>query len=547
MSYAEDIRQQLYNNDTSKTIKAVIYARVSTDNTGQKDSCMNQVELAKSYIAKHKNITLLGTFVDDGISGKSDYNRPEYNKMLDLITTNNIDLLITKSLSRLHRDTQNSFFLSNILVQNNTTLLTLEDNQIHDFEDINSDILHSINFAIDAQYVKRQSISGKKVQEVRCTKKELSAKDCQSYGYNWESTTKIISINKAAADIVRWIFDEYVFRNGTPASIQKMLKTKNINKSEHTITNMLQDERYIGKFYINKQTSKLGVGNNKTKRIKLPKDQWVLVERPDLQIVDREIFETAQRVRKNRITIYEKPAKKTTQARFQGFHKYSGKIFCPTCNKPFNFGYSDRKQTNAIYRIRSHSECTNPVHRVNERDIDEITKIALKNLFDQQDDVFKNVLTILNQCIVESQNNDVNISTIKKLIETKKNQLDKLTETLIDDDLLTAVKDSIKVKANTIAKEIEALQSKILHNETNKLDKTYVSKKMDEIKSAIFEMKNFKKLDRARILNYIERIELLSNNDVNILLKSGHFITIKAANVSKGDDVVKKVNPDAPY
>lgn len=35
MSYAEDIRQQL-NNDNSAPIFAVIYAQVSTDNEGQK-------------------------------------------------------------------------------------------------------------------------------------------------------------------------------------------------------------------------------------------------------------------------------------------------------------------------------------------------------------------------------------------------------------------------------------------------------------------------------------------------------------------------------
>ena len=44
MSYAENLKQKL-NIDNSEPISAVIYARVSTDNDGQKDSCSNQVAL----------------------------------------------------------------------------------------------------------------------------------------------------------------------------------------------------------------------------------------------------------------------------------------------------------------------------------------------------------------------------------------------------------------------------------------------------------------------------------------------------------------------
>ena len=42
MNYAQKIRQILTTN-SSETIRAVIYARVSTDNEGQKESCANQL------------------------------------------------------------------------------------------------------------------------------------------------------------------------------------------------------------------------------------------------------------------------------------------------------------------------------------------------------------------------------------------------------------------------------------------------------------------------------------------------------------------------
>lgn len=158
MSYAQDIKNKL-NTNSKEPIRAVIYARVSTDNEGQKESCANQVDLAQTYISKHPNITLIGTYIDDGISGKNDFSRPQYGEMIQLLQRGGFDLIITKSLSRLNRDEYNSLVLTNLLVANEATVLTLEDNLVHDFEDLNSGLLHSISYAIDAQYVKRQSMS----------------------------------------------------------------------------------------------------------------------------------------------------------------------------------------------------------------------------------------------------------------------------------------------------------------------------------------------------------------------------------------------------
>ena len=125
---------------------------------------------------------------------------------------------------------------------------------------------------MDAQFVKQQSINGRKTQELRCEKKELSAKDC-SYGYEWHREDKTITINEDQAEVVRRIFEDYVYRNGTPASIQKALQSEGINICGRTVSNIILDERYIGKFYINKRTTKLGTGRTKSKRIKLPKEQ----------------------------------------------------------------------------------------------------------------------------------------------------------------------------------------------------------------------------------------------------------------------------------
>lgn len=526
MSCASDIRQRIYGGPMEKPVRAAIYSRVSTDNDGQRDSCANQVAMAENYISAHKNIRLVGTYIDDGISGKSDYNRPEYNRMLSALENRKLDLIIVKSMSRLNRDEYNSLVLVNLLWENEATVLTLEDHLIHDFEDRRERIFNSLKFAMDADYVRDQSAKGKMTHQLRCERKELSAKDC-AFGYDWHKESKTITVNEEQAEIVRRIFEDYVYRNGTPASIQRALDAENISICARSVSNIIQDERYIGNFFINKRGSRLGTGKSKSIRYKNPREEWILVERPDLQIVDRDLFEMAQRVHKTRITVYEKPDKKTVQAHFQGFHKYAGIVFCPVCGKSYHFSHADRKKTIPIYRISSHGGCSNPVNRINERDLDQVTRETLKRTIDQQEEVCASLEMLLAKCVEESQNCEEQIERIKSQISSRERQIGNLISVLLEGGLNDMARDLIKTKINKITEEKNRLTEKIKEKENNKLDDSYVPKKLADIKAAIAELRNFTNLDRDQILNYVERIELPPNGDIEILLKTGKVVTIQ--------------------
>jgi len=238
----------------------------------------------------------------------------------------------------------------------------------------------------------------------------------------------------------------------------------------------------------------------------------------------------AQRIHHTRITVYEKPDKKTTQARFQGTHKYAGKIFCPVCGKPYQFGYADRKKTLPIYRIKSHSECPNPVCRIDEADLKEITRQALKKTREEQNEVCSSLELILTECVKASQNNGDEINRLMKQKASREKQIDSLIDALSEGGLTEAAKERIKGKINHITDEIDSLSQVIEDKENNKLDVSYVTDKIAEIKSAIADLRNFTSIERDRILNYIERIELPANGDIDMILKSGQVITIKAQN-----------------
>ncbi len=522
MNTAEELKQKIYGEVCpTNTVYAGIYARVSTTNLGQKESCDNQVAYAMDYIAQHPNIRLRSVFVDDGISGKNDENRPEYQKMLKMIHDGEIDVIIIKDYSRANRST-NAFELEEILIENGATFINLATGRIDDLEDPDATFARRIQYLVDAKYVEDQSRKARMTQQLRCQNKILSEKDT-SFGYKWNSKTKTISINEEEAEIVKWIFNEYVFRNATPASIYRSLKAKGINICERTVNNYIKDERYIGNFYINKWTTKLGMGRAKSKKRLLPKSEWVLVERPDLQIVNTAIFDLAQRIHEARISYNAIPSKGELQARFQGRHKFSNKIFCADCGKAFHHDFADVHQTKHVYRIKSHSNCKNKNRCISEQDIEGITRQALKTTIEDQDKAFANVEHALSILVKASQSNISEIQNLKKKRAGYEKKKANLVNFISEGGLTEQDKTSIREDLHIIINNITNLNQLIQDSEQNILDDSYIDEKLNSIRNAISELKNFTVIDRNRIINYIDRIELSSDDSIEICFKYGQL------------------------
>ena len=527
MSYAEVIRERVFSDNTETPVRAVAYARVSTDNEGQKDSCANQLEMIHNYIRKYPAIQLLKEFVDDGISAKNADTRPEYNAMIQMIKSQKIDLIIVKAMSRLNRNELNSYELvDSVLTLRGTTILTLDDGRIHDFEDPLERAMFGLGSTMDASYVRRQSLNGRKTHELRCARKELSSKDI-SYGYNWDSKTKTISINEEQAEIVRYIFDEFVFHQATPKQIQPLLRKKGLNICSRTILNIVHDERYIGKFYINKRHTVLGMGKVKSKIVYLPKEKWILVERPDLQIVDLEIFQAAQDIFRNRLTIYEHRDSNTTKAYFQGTSEFSTKVFCAECGRVYRHRYADRKKTISIYTPTNHSECNNSINRVYESDLEDITKLVLRKLSADNEEIFTELEQILTECVADSRGNGKKVDALKKRKAALEKKCDELVNTLAEGGFSEAAVKALKRKINEITAQGEDLDREIAEANESTVDSSFIPKKIAQIKEAISSLKEFKEIDRETVRNYIERFNVHSNGDIDVILKSGYHLKVE--------------------
>lgn len=84
--------------------KAALYLRLSKDdeNVNESSSISTQRSILREY-AKTKGILVIDEYIDDGYSG-TNYDRPDFNRMLRDIEKGLINCVITKDLSRLGRN-----------------------------------------------------------------------------------------------------------------------------------------------------------------------------------------------------------------------------------------------------------------------------------------------------------------------------------------------------------------------------------------------------------------------------------------------------------
>ena len=95
--------------DTTKTIlRVAAYARVSTDHEDQQSSLLAQTEYYEELISNRPNWKVVKVYVDEGRSGLRTGRREGFNRMMEDCLAGNIDLILTKSISRFARNTVDS-------------------------------------------------------------------------------------------------------------------------------------------------------------------------------------------------------------------------------------------------------------------------------------------------------------------------------------------------------------------------------------------------------------------------------------------------------
>ena len=88
------------------TYKVAAYLRLSKEeysNEKESNSITNQKLIIDNYLKEHREYKLVDYYIDDGYSG-TNFDRPEFQRMLEDIKNKKIDVILIKDLSRLGRN-----------------------------------------------------------------------------------------------------------------------------------------------------------------------------------------------------------------------------------------------------------------------------------------------------------------------------------------------------------------------------------------------------------------------------------------------------------
>ena len=231
--------QELYNNyfniANDQIWKVAIYARLSREDEkdekykGQSESIENQIKYLKSIITT-KGWLLIDIYKDDGYTG-TNFDRPDFKRMLNDIENGKINLVITKDLSRLGRDyIETGRYIEKIFPSKNIRYIAVNDN-IDTFDKRNSNNdMTPFKAVINDMYAKDTS---NKVRSTILTK--AIAGECIKaflpYGYKKDKTDKNkILVDENVAENIKLIFNLY--KDGK----SKTEIAKKVRVAEHVLT-----------------------------------------------------------------------------------------------------------------------------------------------------------------------------------------------------------------------------------------------------------------------------------------------------------------------
>lgn len=233
--------------------KVCAYARVSTGSDEQGESLENQVQYYENLIALNPDYEYVDVFADRGLTGTGQ-SRPEFQSMLTLCREGEIDLIITKSISRFARNTT-------IMLEVVRELKSINVAVEFQKENINTlsgdgELMLTILSAFAQEESKNISDNQKWAIRERFKRGELQINTARFLGYDKDEYGDLV-INQKEADIVEEIFIKYlsgkgVFTIAKELNDRKVPTIGNLKWHQSTIINILKNEKYKGDAHLQK-------------------------------------------------------------------------------------------------------------------------------------------------------------------------------------------------------------------------------------------------------------------------------------------------------
>lgn len=191
---------------------AALYLRLSKEDGDKEesDSIANQRALGLHFIRKNSDIKLYKEFVDDGYTG-SNFDRPDFQDMIDLILKGKINCVIVKDLSRFAREYIDAgYYLEKLFPAMGVRFISINDNVDYKVDSSNNTkLIVAFKNILNDSYIRDTSIKIRSHLEVKRQSGEyIGAFVVMGYQKAKDDKHKL-EIDKDAAVFIKHIFSLY--------------------------------------------------------------------------------------------------------------------------------------------------------------------------------------------------------------------------------------------------------------------------------------------------------------------------------------------------
>ena len=289
--------------------KAAAYVRLSreTEQTRERETLNTQIDVITNFIGQKEEIDLIDIYIDDNYTG-TNFDRPEYLRMMEDIKRGWINCIVVKDISRLGRDyLEVTKLLDQVFKEEGVRFIAINNN----FDSLTDDVNITLHFTsiFDTFYAMDASKKTTATMEKKMEQGNYCSRPAYGYQRNPENRDELI-IDPEPAKIVKKIFDmaankisnreiadylnkkkvltpwQYRFRDRP----EKLAEKPHLRWTKTCVQQILNNPIYVGTMILGKTRTRL---YKREKKHSIPKDEWKVFENHHVPIVSKDLFDLA--------------------------------------------------------------------------------------------------------------------------------------------------------------------------------------------------------------------------------------------------------------
>ena len=486
------------------------YCRVSTDSADQLNSYKSQVAYYTDMIKKNKEWVLADIYADEAITGTQVAKREDFQRMINDCMNGEIDMVITKSISRFARNTLDTLKYVRMLKERNIAVY-FEDEKINTLT-MDGELLLVVLSSVAQQEVENISANVKKGLKMKMKRGELVGfQGC--LGYDYHKDTKTITVNEEEAEIVRYIFNRYIEGAGGSVIAHELenlgYKTKYGSSTwvQSTIIGIIKNEKYKGDLLLGKTFTVDPISKRRLENF--GEEDKFYIRNHHEPIISEEVFEKAQEIlarrNVNRGKIGEGNTKREKYSRKYAFSCMLECGFCGGTLTRRNW-HSSSQYSKVIWQCvtatKKGKKFCKHSKGIPETAIEEAFVESYRLLCDDNKDVLEEFLQRMDDTLSSSAVSKQLAKAEKEIdaLEKKKSKLvDMRLEEIIDKETYESKYADLVSKQEQLVEERQKLQ------ETSDNEKD-IKKRLKEFKKTLEQNEVLDKFDRYVFESIVEKV-----------------------------------------